>query len=591
MKIFEKKGILKIISFIILLIFLNFNIVFANDIDSPKEIIFVIDTSNSMRSFDKQNLVTDEIKKIANFLTSDYKVGLVTYNSKVIDYSNITNDLAYFNSILDRTKYIGYTNAGDALAFAVNMFDNNANFKNIIMVSDGEIVLQNEKLTKQSNDTFKNTINIAKDNNIVIDTIALGELTEEGKKFNIFEASNLTNGQIFKCNNILKLDEISNQILFEKFKIKKTQVGVGNTQNGQLSINLPTTNLDKIKILLTSSNITNINVNCKSESANVINGKNFAIVEIIKPYENLVTLNFNSNGNVDAHLLQEVISNLNGEIVDYRYEDNTVLANLNITLKNEEGNIFDNNYYNNEVINLNINDKLFESKVTDGKIHITLDTLKLDENLKIILNLDKLEQNFLNLKSLNLNLDAVKINELLESNEHKSFKFLPLYIILCLLCLVIILILLKNKTKKVKYIEVEKEEKPVVSKNPYEYFGKLNIYVVNTEEDYDIPPQVFNLQRKQSNEKISLKDILNACKLNIGDESASNIIFEPTMNKALNLTNNSYSTIIKNGSLLTFGKITNVNFNEKISIILEDEVTELEIHYKSLKPSEINSYI
>lgn len=591
MKIFEKKGILKIISFIIFFIFSSFSVVLANNIDNQKEIIFVVDTSNSMKNFDKQNLVADEIKKIANFLTSDYKIGLVTYNSKVIEYANITDSLSYFNSILDRTNYTGYTNAGDALSFAINMFNNSANFKNIILVSDGEIVLQNENLTKQSNDIFKNTINIAKDKNIVIDTIALGELTEEGKKFNIFEASNLTNGQIFKCSNILKLDEISNKILFEKFKIKKTQVGVGNTQNGQLSINLPTTNLDKIKILLTSSNIKNINVNCKSESANVINGKNFAIVEIIKPYENLVTLNFNSNGNVDAHLLQEVISNLSGEIVDYRYEDNTVLANLNITLKNEKGNIFDNNYYNNEIINLNINDKLFEAKIIDSKIRITLDTLKLDENLKIVLNLDKLEQNFLNLKYLNLKLDEIKINELLENNENKSFKFLPLYIILCLLCLVIILILLKNKTKKVKYIEVEKEEKPVVSKNPYEYFGKLNIYVVNTKEGYDIAPQVFNLQRKQNNEKVSLKDILNACKLNIGDDSASNIIFEPTMNKALSLTNNSYSTIIKNGSLLTFEKSTNINFNEKISIILEDEVTEFEIHYKSLKPSEVNSYI
>ena len=593
MKFFEKKEILKIILVIMLVfisLFSNFSVIFAKNIDNTKEVIFVVDTSNSMKNFDSKNLVTDEIKKIANFLTSDYKVGLVTYNSKVIDYANITNDLAYFNSILDRTKYIGYTNAGDALSFAINMFDNNSIFKNIIMISDGEIVLQDENLTKQSNDTFKNAINIAKDNNIIIDTIALGELTEEGKKFNIFEASNLTNGQIFKCNNILKLDEISNEILFEKFKIKKAQVGVGNTQNGQIYLNLPTTNLDEIKILLASSNITNINVNCKSESANVINGKNFAIVEIVNPYESLVTLNFNSNGNVNAYLLQEVISNVSGEIVNYRYENKTVLADLNITLKNEKGNTFENNYYNNEIITLNINDNLYDAKVEDSKIKTTLDTLKLNENLKIILNLDKLEQNFLNLNSLNLKLDEVKINELLENNEHKLFEFLPLYIILVLLCLAIILILLKNKTKKNQKIEVS-EEKPVVSKNPYEYFGKLNIYVVNTEEGYDISPQVFNLQRKQSNEKISLKDILNACKLNIGDESASNIIFEPTMNKALNLTNNSYSTIIKNGSLVTFEKSTNINFNEKISIILEDEVTEFEIHYKSLKPSEINSYI
>ena len=591
MEIFKKNKLLRTILFIIVfnLLFSNL-VIFAKNVDSTKEVIFVVDTSNSMKSFDGENLVMDEIKKMANFLTSDYKVGIVTYNSKVIDYANLTADLAYFNSILDRTKYTGYTNAGDALAFAVNMFNENSSFKNIIMVSDGEIVLQNEDLTKKSNETFKNAINIAKNKNIVIDTIALGELTEEGKKFNIFDASNLTNGQIFKCNNVLELDEISNQILFEKFKLKKTQIGVGNTENGQLNVNLPTTNLDKVKILLTSSSITNINVNCKSESANVVNGKNFAIIEVINPYESLITLDFNSNGNVNAYLLQEVVANINGEISNYRYEDKTVLADLNITLQNDKGNIFE-NYYNNEIINLDINNDIHNAKVEDNKIKITLDTSQLDENLKITLSLDKLEQNFLNLNSLNLKLDKIKIDELLENNNHKSFEFLPLYIILGLLCLVIILILLKNKTKNAQKIEIVEEEKPTLSKNPYEYFGKLNIYVVNTEEGYDIAPQVFNLQRKQSNEKVSLKDILNACKLNIGDESAEKVIFEPTMNKALSLTNNSYSTIIKNGSLLTFEKSTNINFNEKISIILEDEVTEFEIHYKSLKPSEVNSYI
>ena len=235
MEIFKKNKLLRTILFIIVfnLLFSNL-VIFAKNVDSTKEVIFVVDTSNSMKSFDGENLVMDEIKKMANFLTSDYKVGIVTYNSKVIDYANLTADLAYFNSILDRTKYTGYTNAGDALAFAVNMFNENSSFKNIIMVSDGEIVLQNEDLTKKSNETFKNAINIAKNKNIVIDTIALGELTEEGKKFNIFDASNLTNGQIFKCNNVLELDEISNQILFEKFKLKKTQIGVGNTEMDNL---------------------------------------------------------------------------------------------------------------------------------------------------------------------------------------------------------------------------------------------------------------------------------------------------------------------------------------------------------------------
>ncbi len=63
------------------------------------------------------------------------------------------------------------------------------------------------------------------------------------------------------------------------------------------------------------------------------------------------------------------------------------------------------------------------------------------------------------------------------------------------------------------------------------------------------------------------------------------------MNKVLNLTNNSYSKIIKNGSLLTFEESTNINFNEKVSIIFEDEFTEFEINYKSFKNYDITNNI
>lgn len=582
---------------ILIVIFFNFSVVNAIDKEVKKEIVFVIDTSNSMKNFDSEGLILDEVKKMANFLTSEYKVGVVIYNTNIVDYANISNDLTYFNSILDRSTYKGYTNAGEALEFAINLFHENSIYKNIIMVSDGEIVLQNANLTSQSNEKFNNAINTSKSKNIIIDTIALGEITEDGKKYNILEASNLTNGQILKCSNILKLNEISNEILFNKLNIKKSLIGIGNTSNGEINVKLPTINLDKIKILLSSKGqISNINVNCKSESANVINGKKFAIIEIINPYEENINLKFNSKGDIQAYLLQEYYVNINSEIKNYYYGDNTIKANLTISLNNSKGNIFDNDYYNGKDIELNINDKLYKSVIENGEINLSLDILNLGENLTISLNVDKFEENFLNLKPINIKLDEIKIKQLLEQNK-KDYKYLPLYIILLALLLIIILIIFKNiNTRKKEILNQEKlkeerEKSLFKPKNPYTYSGKLNLYIINTKDGYDIAPQTFNLQRKETSEKINLREILDACKINIGDESAKNIVFEPSGNKSLNLTNNSYSTIIKNGNLVTFEKTVNINFNEKLTVILEDEITELEIHYKSLKPSEINSYI
>ncbi|WP_250277277.1 vWA domain-containing protein [[Clostridium] colinum] len=580
------KSIFLKLFFVIIIIFLCYNTILGKNLDNKKEIIFLIDASNSMKSFDTQNLVSDEVKKMSNFLTLDYKVGIVVYNTQIVDYANVSNDLVYFNSILDRVKYTGYTNAGDALDYAINMFSKDASFKNIIMISDGEIALKNQDLTNQSTKKFKQAIELSREKNILIDIIALGELTQEGKKSNIFEATKLTGGEIFRCNSIFKLNEVSNKILFDKFGIKQSQIGVGNALNGEINVNLPVINLDKVKILLSSTdNISDINVNCKSESANVIVGKNFSIVEVINPYENIINLKYSSNGNVKAYLLQEYIVDINGEITNYRYEDNTVKATLNIFLKNKKGNILDNSYYNNKTAKLNINDKIYEGKIENNKIYVNLNVLDLKQDLEIILNLEEFEQNFLNLKQLNLKLDKTKINELLEANKNNNY--LPLYIILILLLFLITIILIKvNNGEK-----EEPKRTSTIFKNPYEYFGKLNIYVLNTKDGCDIAPQVFNLQRNQNNDKITLKDILDACKLDIGDDSASKIVFEPSMNKALKLTNHSYSTIIKGGSLITFNKNININFNEKINIMLEDEVTEIEIHYKNLKPSEVKTYI
>ena len=61
---FQENKLLRTILFIIVfsLSFSKF-VIFTKNVDSTKEVIFVVDTSNSMKSFDSENLVMDEIKK------------------------------------------------------------------------------------------------------------------------------------------------------------------------------------------------------------------------------------------------------------------------------------------------------------------------------------------------------------------------------------------------------------------------------------------------------------------------------------------------------------------------------------------------
>ena len=112
----------------------------SGNISSSGEIIFLLDTSASMNAQDRDREAIDAIRQAVYSLPSDYRVGLVAYNTDIQTVIVPGTPAAQMEEMLAGITYTGYTNAGEGLAQAVGLFsEGGASDCCIVMLTDGEI--------------------------------------------------------------------------------------------------------------------------------------------------------------------------------------------------------------------------------------------------------------------------------------------------------------------------------------------------------------------------------------------------------------------------------------------------------------------
>lgn len=166
----------------------------------------------------------------------------------------------------------------------------------------------------------------------------------------------------------------------------------------------------------------------------------------------------------------------------------------------------------------------------------------------------------------------------------------PLFAILMIILVVIILLLLwwmKKRNATIIYMapSPKEPEKKVETRN-CAYMGKFNLYVVKTKDDRDVPPQTYRLFGR-TNGRMDLNKILTSCGIHFGKIGAEDIIFYPGPDSSIIIMDQSERcTVMRGSEILKKGMGYPAFFGEKLTVTFEDEMTEMEIHYKNLKPSE-----
>lgn len=587
------------VMFIFLLSILVINItVFADEQTSGKDksVIFLFDSSGSMKTNDENRLAIDSIAQLTYALPSDYHVGVVSYNADVVisqkpvENSQRTQIMKHAN----RIQYEGYSNAGKGLMRAVKLLEGeDAKEKTIVLLSDGEILMKDEAATSESAVMYKKAVQRASKAGITIHVIGFGG--QMGNLENpIFSAAKKTKGGSYLAPQPGDIQNAIDSVLIDKLDIKQTNLAIVDADGKQesLSFDCPFVNASMVRILLTSdAPIKNLKTNFQAEDASQINGERYSLIQIKKPSSDKIVLSFEGTAGRRVKIVMipeyQVSPQVHIEYVDKVPSDPEAAdykrtANITYTfcdLENKNIQLWKQPFFNNNRVDLAANGQEFkENALNQGKIAVQ-EAVDGDITEKIEFNYSKLPFYVIGDKSISVDLQGPPP---LPAEEPE-----PPYLLIAggitaavIVIAVIVFLMLRRKPKP-----LPPEDKPEPGK--YSYTGKLNLYITRTPTGYDIPPLTYNLFRLPSGKVVSLADILDSCSVQEVFEGADKIYFKSGPNHNLILTNNSDCTVMKNREILMKKKSYQITVGGKVDIVFEDEISELTFQYKDLKPSEM----
>lgn len=89
---------------------------------------------------------------------------------------------------------------------------------------------------------------------------------------------------------------------------------------------------------------------------------------------------------------------------------------------------------------------------------------------------------------------------------------------------------------------------------------------------------------------MSLQEILDGCDVSEPMEGADRIYFKAGAGRCLVLSNDSDCTIMQNREILLKGRSYLIGLDSKVDITFEDEITEMALQYREVRPNELRNY-
>lgn len=576
---------------------------------SGGEVVFLLDTSVSMNGQDRGRFALDAIRQAVYSLPSTYQTGLVAYNTEIQMVIPFSAERSKWDAQLETIEYSGYTNAGEALKRAMEMFSGEEGLhRTIIILSDGEIDMPDQERREESRFLYEEMAKKAMERGVTIYIIASGS-EWNGTKTHIFDGAELTDGSIYWEGQSGSISEIMNRILFTRMNFPRSiieTIEAREENNGLISVELPAAGAEHVRILMTAEQGLQImDVGDTAGQGTVVHGEKFAVVDIVRPADHHIKISYEAAepSDVEAYMMVEYDADIRTRVA-YRIEENVAVqqhpadsdpntyshfADVEIWLADAEDqndHLWDSAYYEGWEIPFTINGTSVIGNIHDGMLTYSMPIDGIDEAV-LELDISSLSECFLIRQPCIITFSPPEdpIPE-----EEPEINYLPLCIILSVLLLTLFVILIvwikKNRTTVIYMAQSAGKEAKKEEIKGCTYAGKLNMYIVQTPTGKDIPPQTYRLFGRQ-NVRITLGQILNSCGIRLEKIGAEEITFYPGLDKSLVIMDQSEKcTVLRGTEILKKGMGYPVFYNSKITVIFEDEATEMEIHYKNLKPSE-----
>lgn len=564
------------------------------------EIVFLLDTSVSMNHYDKDHMVMDALRQTMYGLPPRDQIGLVAYNTELQAVAPIGAGREELEAQLEGISYTGYTNAVDGLYQAVALFstDPEVSGRYIVMLTDGEIDMPDEERREESRRRYEEAAGLAKEKGIPIYIVAIGEASAGGR-LHIFDGAEITDGAIYWEGQSGSVSQIMNRIVKERMRIPhQVLTGIHDKAAGRGEIRqeiLP--GLSHLKLVLTGSKeLKEVSVRTPGGREERITGERFLILELDSPPPGELFISYETEeaADVEAYRISQYVAAPKVTVSCWSEElprsEEEVKKNIPpvykhyaeaaiqlVTVTEEQENLWGQDRFEGREMHYTINGIPYSGQIQQGQLRQTLPVDSVDE-LEVTVELEETEEIYELQQPVRIQIEKPSDPVFVPVIDYR-----PLLGILCGLFLSLFVLLLIWFRKKSR-MPGRTEQKINPKAEPFS--GKLMLYAVRTPGGRDIPPQTYRLFGHSSG-SLTLKQILEDCGINLGQAGGEHILFYPGSDHALMIVDQSEGcTVMRGMEIVKKGLEYPVYYHGKLTISFADGETEMEIHYKSLKPSE-----
>ena len=574
--------------------------------DSPRadtaagggELIFLLDTSVSMNSQDQDRAAIEAIRQTLYSLPSGYRSGLVAYHTEIQAAVPLDAGAEALEQELEAMEYRGYTNAGEGLRQALDLFSAREGVeRSIILLTDGEIDMPDPQQRESSRSLYREAAEEAAGKGIRIYIVAIG--TKPGNpQMHIFDGAEVTGGAVYWEGVSGSLAEILNRILTERLNLPLKEISQERSAGEREDawwISLPS-GASRIRLVLMSEEeLGPVTAKCQAESQRMISGKRFAAVELERPSSDQIQLCFEKAAvpAISAYLLAEYDARIQvtaqcqvrelersaeevKKNIPPRYEHFAELEIRAVDAADPERNLWDPERFEGTEVAYTLNRESRQGAIEKGRIRTTIPADHIGQ-AEITVEMEEPGAVWYISQA-----DPVRLEKLPEPVFSPEPDYRPLWGILGLLALALAILALRGRKRDAAAtgtLQSAARGKPPFS-------GKLNLYVVQSRGDEDIPPQTYRLFGRAPGQ-VSLRRILDTCGLSLGGKEADRIRISPGTEHSLIVTDQAEEcTVMRGAEILRKETGYPVYYNEKLTVTFYEEGTEIEIYYKSLKPSE-----
>lgn len=577
---------------------------------TSKAVVFLLDASNSMNSNDRERLAKDSIAQLIYSLPSNYYVGFAAYNTSVVSSIGMQDSNARepVMEAVDAVSYTGYTNAGAGLTTGMELLDTvDAAEKTVVILSDGEIIMNSNDATAESSNQFQTAVEAARAEGVRIHVIGLGEDMADDDN-TIFSAATQTDGVNYHAPQSTDIQSVIDSILLEQLGVKKTRAAIIDTDGGteDITVTIPSANTSRTRILLTSgSPIQNLKADFSAVNGWQYSGSRYTLLELDHPTDTTVHITFQgrAGGQVKVDVISEYVlaARLTASYTDsepelpeaeYLHRAADVSAAFYDAGDTDRQMLTDPVFQGLSVPTTAGTDTV-SCYLKDGVIAFHC-TVTADTKLPVQFDFTKLDTNLILEQPVTVELEGPPAVEKPPLEDYRPQIIVGSLILLALISLLIIWLV--SWRKKAKVVVPPAAAVSATTAAPtsqteetsrYGYVGRLNIYITNTLSGHDFPPLTYNLFRIPGGKKLSLQEILDSCEVDEPFEGADKIFFQHGAGHCLLLTNNSDCTLMQNREILMKGHSYQIGLNSKVDITFEDERSEIALQYRDVKPSDM----